>query len=41
MKNRRHKRDGALFFAFSGLWLYFQMWASRKERGAKDRWFWK
>ena len=30
-----------LFFAFSGLWLYFQMWANRKERGAKDRWFWK
>ena len=30
-----------LFFAFSGLWMYFQMWRGRSARGAKPRWFWK
>lgn len=30
-----------LFFSFSGLWLYFQMWNQRRQRQARDRWFWK
>lgn len=30
-----------LFFAFSGLWMYIQMWRNRSARGAKPRWFWK
>ncbi|WP_324828614.1 PepSY-associated TM helix domain-containing protein [Qipengyuania zhejiangensis] len=30
-----------LFFSFSGLWLYIQMWRQRAARGARDRWFWK
>lgn len=30
-----------LFFSFSGLWLYIQMWRNRKERALKPGWFWK
>ena len=30
-----------IFFSFSGLWLYVRMWAARRKRGARDRWFWK
>ncbi len=30
-----------VFFAFSGLWLYIRMWADRRRRGARQRWFWK
>ncbi|MDE8654572.1 PepSY-associated TM helix domain-containing protein [Novosphingobium sp. H3SJ31-1] len=30
-----------VFFAFSGLWLYVQMWRNRKDRLLKPRWFWK
>ena len=30
-----------LFFAFSGLWMYIQMWRTRKARDARPRWFWK
>ena len=30
-----------VFFAFSGIWLYFQMWQNRKERSLKPGWFWK
>ena len=29
-----------LFFAFSGLWMYLRMWASRKSRGLGGT-FWK
>lgn len=29
-----------VFFAFSGLWLYVQMWRNRKDRGVKPGWFW-
>jgi uncharacterized iron-regulated membrane protein len=29
-----------LFFSFSGLWLYIQMWRSRKDRGLTPRWWW-
>lgn len=30
-----------VFFSFSGLWLYIQMWRNRKDRGLSPRWFWK
>jgi len=30
-----------IFFAFSGLWLYIQMWRNRKERALMPRWFWR
>ena len=30
-----------IFFAFSGMWLYVQMWQNRKERSLKPGWFWK
>ncbi|MCP5395329.1 MAG: PepSY domain-containing protein [Sphingomonadaceae bacterium] len=30
-----------IFFSISGLWLYVQMWANRKERGLKRGLFWK
>lgn len=30
-----------MFFSISGLWLYVRMWAHRRQRRAKDRWFWK
>jgi hypothetical protein len=30
-----------VFFAFSGLWLYIQMWRNRKERGLNPRWLWE
>lgn len=30
-----------LFFSLSGIWMYVRMWADRRRRGAKDRWFWK
>jgi len=30
-----------VFFSFSGLWLYIQMWRNRKNRGVKPGWFWK
>ena len=30
-----------LFFAFSGLVMYVQMWRARSTRGARPRWFWK
>lgn len=30
-----------LFFAFSGLWMYVQMWRARRTRGLKPRWWWK
>lgn len=30
-----------VFFSFSGLWLYIQMWRNRKDRGLNPRWFWK
>jgi uncharacterized iron-regulated membrane protein len=29
-----------LFFAFSGLWMYLQLWRGRKDRGLKPGWFW-
>lgn len=29
-----------VFFAFSGIWLYVQMWQNRKERSLKPGWFW-
>jgi uncharacterized iron-regulated membrane protein len=29
-----------VFFAFSGLWLYVQMWRNRSQRGQKPGWFW-
>jgi uncharacterized iron-regulated membrane protein len=29
-----------VFFAFSGLWLYVQMWQNRKSRAQKPGWFW-
>lgn len=29
-----------VFFAFSGLWVYVQLWRNRKTRGAKPGWFW-
>jgi hypothetical protein len=30
-----------IFFSFSGLWMYIQMWRSRAGRGLKPAWFWK
>ena len=30
-----------IFFSFSGLWLYIQMWRHRAERKLTPRWFWK
>jgi uncharacterized iron-regulated membrane protein len=30
-----------IFFSFSGLWLYIQMWRNRKDRSLNPRWFWK
>lgn len=30
-----------LFFAFSGLWMYIQMWRIRSSRSLKPGWFWK
>lgn len=29
-----------IFFSFSGLWMYVQMWRNRKDRGLKAGWFW-
>lgn len=30
-----------IFFSFSGIWLYIQMWRNRKSRRLNPRWFWK
>ncbi|MEO7247720.1 MAG: PepSY domain-containing protein [Novosphingobium sp.] len=30
-----------LFFSFSGLWMYIQMWRARSSRNLKPGWFWK
>lgn len=30
-----------VFFSFSGLWLYVQMWQNRKVRGVTPKWFWQ
>lgn len=30
-----------IFFSFSGLWMYIQMWRGRAGRGLKPAWFWK
>lgn len=30
-----------IFFAFSGQWMYIQMWRNRNARGLKPRWLWK
>ena len=30
-----------VFFSFSGLWLYIQMWRNRSKRGVAPKWFWK
>ena len=30
-----------VFFSFSGLWLYIQMWRNRAARALSPRWFWK
>jgi uncharacterized iron-regulated membrane protein len=30
-----------VFFSFSGLWLYIQMWRQRKDRAMKPGWFWQ
>ncbi len=29
-----------IFFSFSGLWMYIQMWRNRKDRSLKPGWFW-
>jgi uncharacterized iron-regulated membrane protein len=29
-----------VFFAFSGLWVYVQMWRNRRSRGITPGWFW-
>ena len=29
-----------LFFSFSGLWMYIQMWRNRAKRSLKPGWFW-
>jgi uncharacterized iron-regulated membrane protein len=29
-----------VFFAFSGLWVYIQMWRNRRSRGITPGWFW-
>ncbi len=30
-----------IFFSFSGLWMYIQMWRNRKDRSLNPRWFWQ
>ena len=30
-----------VFFAFSGVWMYLQMWGNRAARKLKPGWFWK
>jgi uncharacterized iron-regulated membrane protein len=30
-----------VFFSFSGLWLYIQMWRFRKDKGLTPKWLWK
>jgi uncharacterized iron-regulated membrane protein len=30
-----------IFFSFSGLWMYIQMWRNRAGRSLKPAWFWK
>lgn len=30
-----------IFFSFSGIWLYVQMWRNRHSRSLKPGWFWK
>lgn len=30
-----------VFFSFSGIWLYVQMWRHRRERGLNPRWLWE
>ncbi|MDE2437405.1 MAG: PepSY domain-containing protein [Sphingomonadales bacterium] len=30
-----------VFFAFSGLWVYIQMWRARSQRSLGPGWFWK
>lgn len=30
-----------VFFSFSGLWLYIQMWRNRASKKLKPGWFWK
>lgn len=30
-----------VFFSFSGLWVYIQMWRNRKDRKLKPGFFWK
>ena len=30
-----------VFFAFSGLWLYIQMWRNRAAKRLRPGWFWK
>jgi uncharacterized iron-regulated membrane protein len=30
-----------VFFSFSGLWLYIQMWRNRASKSLKPGWFWK
>lgn len=30
-----------IFFSFSGLWMYIQMWRNRAGRRLKPAWFWK
>lgn len=30
-----------LFFSFSGLWMYVQMWRYRKDRGLGSKWLWE
>jgi uncharacterized iron-regulated membrane protein len=29
-----------IFFSFSGLWMYVQMWRNRKDRSLTPGWFW-
>ena len=30
-----------IFFSFSGLWMYIQMWRNRARRDLSPKWFWK
>lgn len=30
-----------VFFSFSGLWMYIQLWRNRRNRGQKPGWFWQ
>lgn len=30
-----------VFFSFSGLWLYVQMWRFRKDKGLNPKWLWE